>query len=621
MGTSRLIAVMDSRTFGIRVALALGFLVTLAAAQTAQPTDQPSVSVLQGQLFGTAEPFQESQFINVDKTVNVFRGIPFAEPPVGERRFRPPVAKEPWGEPYNATYFRPACIQDPSFLFGLTMDEDCLYLNIFAPSSPVPGGAAVMVWIHGGGFSVGSGASANYNGNPLVALGDVIVVTINYRLNLFGFLTTGDDALPGNLGLMDQLMALQWIKENIAAFGGNSDQITIFGESAGSASVNFHLLSQLAEGLFNQAIMQSGTAFSPWGFSDDRDFLRQQAYKLGEHFRCSAPDSYALMNCLRDQSALDLFNRSNPLTFRSAVVVDGTFLTDTQHNLYSARKFNHAKILQGSNKDESTFIILTNPLFADNFASPNPPFVSREAFDQILLESLSLYNTDQLADAIRMQYIDWSVADYSNTDYFRTFVDSMTDFNFACGHDLVARAHSHAGDDVYLYQMTHAPSVSLYNWGTGGVGPGWLGASHAEDLTFMFGVPFMPWFKATEPSLTDEEMELSVKFMEFWTNFAKTGSPGLKTPGSQPESDGDYWPRFTVPELEYKVLSLNLTTGRALKADDCHFWNTYVVQLRTMLGELEVAEREWRQSFYSWKYNDLADWRDEFAKYKAVTMN
>ena len=122
-----------------------------------------------------------------------------------------------------------------------------------------------------------------------------------------------------------------------------------------------------------------------------------------------------------------------------------------------------------------------------------------------------------------MQYIDWSVADYNNTDYFRALVDSMTDFNFACGHDPVARAHSQAGDDVYLYQMTHAPSVSLYNWGTGGVGPGWLGASHAEDLTFMFGVPFMPWFKATEPSLTDEEMELSVKFMEFWTNFAKTG--------------------------------------------------------------------------------------------------
>ena len=130
-------AAMGSRCLAVRFALALGVLVALASAQTAQPTDQPSVSVPQGQVFGVAEPFQEAQFINVDKTVHVFRGIPFAEPPVGERRFRPPVAKEPWGEPYNATYFRPACIQDPSFLFGLTMDEDCLYLNIFAPSSPV----------------------------------------------------------------------------------------------------------------------------------------------------------------------------------------------------------------------------------------------------------------------------------------------------------------------------------------------------------------------------------------------------------------------------------------------------------------------------------------------------
>merc|ERR1711962_100788 len=266
MGTSRLIAVMDSRTFGIRVALALGFLVTLAAAQMAQPTDQPSVSVLQGQLFGTAEPFQESQFINVDKTVNVFRGIPFAEPPVGERRFRPPVAKEPWGEPYNATYFRPACIQDPSELYGLTMNEDCLYLNIYAPATPVAGGAAVMVWIHGGNFATGSGALGGYFGNPLVSVGDVILVTINYRLNLFGFLTTGDDALPGNLGLMDQLQALRWVKQNIAAFGGNSNRITIAGSSSGSASVNFMLLSQLSKGMFNQAIMQSGCPFTPFFF-------------------------------------------------------------------------------------------------------------------------------------------------------------------------------------------------------------------------------------------------------------------------------------------------------------------------------------------------------------------
>ena len=122
-----------------------------------------------------------------------------------------------------------------------------------------------------------------------------------------------------------------------------------------------------------------------------------------------------------------------------------------------------------------------------------------------------------------MQYIDWSVAEYNNTDYFRAFVDCMTDFNYACGHDQAARAHFHAGDDVYLYQMTHVPSVSFFSWSTGGAGPGWLGASHAEDIMFVFGVPFTPWIRTILSNLPDEEMELSVKFMEFWTNFAKTG--------------------------------------------------------------------------------------------------
>merc|ERR1712180_553682 len=143
-----------------------------------------------------------------------------------------------------------------------------------------------MVWIHGGGVVAGSAVQTDYNGIPLAALGDVIVVTINYRLNVFGFLTTGDEALPGNLGLMDQIKALEWIKENIGAFGGDSNRITIFGESAGSASVNFHMISPRSRGLFNRAVLQSGTAFTPGAFMDDRDILRNQAFGIGERLGC-----------------------------------------------------------------------------------------------------------------------------------------------------------------------------------------------------------------------------------------------------------------------------------------------------------------------------------------------
>jgi len=167
--------------------------------------------------------------------------------------------------------------------------------------------------------------------------------------------------------------------------------------------------------------------------------------------------------------------------------------------------------------------------------------------------------------------------------------------------------------------MTHAPSVSVYSYG--GRGPGWLGATHGEELMFVFGYPFIPEVAAVRNELKDEEKALSVKFMEFWTNFAKTGNPGHQTPGSLPETERDFWPVFSIPELEHKDLSLNLTTGRALKANECHFWNNYVIQLATMLSDLEVTERQWRQAFSTWKNVDMSDWRKHFNQFKSNDLN
>jgi carboxylesterase type B len=555
---------------------------------------------------------EETHFLNANKTINVFKGIPFAEPPVGPLRFSPPVAKEPWNGAYNATYYRDACVQDPTQeVTNGSVSEDCLHLNIFAPKPAMPGGAAVMVWIHGGGFVIGSGLS--YYPSPLVAAGDVIVVTINYRLNAFGFLSTGDAASPGNVGMMDQVLALEWIKENIGAFGGDNNNITIFGESAGSASVNFHLLSERSKGLFNRAMMQSGTMLSPWAFTNDRDFTRKQAFDIGEKLGCSTSDSQALMDCMRDKDASDLLAASNPSLNRFVTVVDGTFLVDTPMNLYATGRYNHADLLLGSTRDEGTSILLGYPQFQDYVTSEEPPTLSRELFDE-LLSSWSIIgpNSQQLQDAIRMQYVDWSHADYDDHDYFRSYVEFTTDYYFACGNDQVARTHFQAGDRVFLYQMTHVPSVSIY--ALYGGGPGWLGSTHAEDISFVFGLPFI------FPSFSDDDRVLSAEVMTFWTTFAKTGMPSSATPSSSPESQREFWPRFTVPELEYKELSLNLTTSRALKSDQCYFWNNYVPQLQTMLADMDAAEREWREAFSTWKYTDLADWRKEFSEYKQINM-
>jgi carboxylesterase type B len=418
---------------------------------------------------------------------------------------------------------------------------------------------------------------------------------------------------------MDQVKALEWIKENIGAFGGDSNRITIFGESAGSASVNFHLISQHSKGLFNRAILQSGTVFSPWAFSDDRRMLRNQAFDLGRKVGCSSSDSEALVQCLRDKDAVALYGEIDTLTFRSPPVVDGNVLEDTPANLYATGQYNHADLLLGTTRDEGTLFLPFTPGFESFLTSAAPPTISKEVFEAIVTGELSTFlrgNNEQLLNAILMRYTDWSQADYDTYDYFRSYVDFETDFSFACGTDQVARTHSQGGDNVFLYQMTHVPSVSILGF-LFNVNIQWLGSGHGEDLSFVFGTPFIPELAEAFSAFTDEERMLSVEFMKFWTNFAKTGQPGMRTSSSR----RDFWPRFTVPELEYKELSLNLTTSRALKSDYCYFWNTYVPQLRTMLADLEVAEREWRQAFSTWKYTDLADWRKEFSEYKAINMN
>ncbi|XP_070552104.1 carboxylesterase 1E-like [Ptychodera flava] len=210
--------------------------------------DDPVVEVSSGRVAGTTVEFTHPD-VAIQRTVNIFRGIPYAEPPVGELRFQPPQSKTPWEGVYNATEFRPTCIQPVNNLLPESepQSEDCLFLNVYAPqtqSESLP----VMVWIHGGAFLVGSGSL--YDSLPLSAIGNVIVVTINYRMGALGFFLTGDEHVTGNYALLDQIAALQWVQDNIAAFGGDANSVTIFGESAWAMSVDLLLFSPLSEGLF-----------------------------------------------------------------------------------------------------------------------------------------------------------------------------------------------------------------------------------------------------------------------------------------------------------------------------------------------------------------------------------
>ncbi|NXY84530.1 SASB hydrolase, partial [Alcedo cyanopectus] len=206
-----------------------------------------------------------------ERTVNVFLGIPFAKPPVGPLRFSEPQPPEPWKGVRDATSYPPMCLQDKvqgQFISDLTdnrkekvllqVSEDCLYLNVYTPSSTENEKLPVFVWIHGGGLVLG--AASSYDGSALAAFDNVVVVTIQYRLGIVGYFSTGDKHARGNWGYLDQVAALQWIQENIIHFGGDPLSVTIAGESAGGVSVSALVLSPLAKGLFHKAISESGTA-------------------------------------------------------------------------------------------------------------------------------------------------------------------------------------------------------------------------------------------------------------------------------------------------------------------------------------------------------------------------
>ncbi|XP_071477534.1 acetylcholinesterase-like [Diadema antillarum] len=595
------------------------FVLVLAVVTALEVVDaqNPRVTVNEGILVGKTVSFSEDTFINKTRDVDVFLGVPYAEPP---ERFDPPLPKASWTGERNATEFSAACVQDPYEGLYPVLSEDCLYLNIYASSERQPG-TPVMVWIHGGGFSGGTAMAYDYYGVPLVTVGDVIVVAINYRLGIFAQFSTEDDVAPGNYGMLDQVAALEWIYDNIEAFGGNKDDITIFGESAGSASVSFHLLSKLSRGFFNKAILQSGTAFSTWAFKHDPEREMRLSRELGVAFGCDTSTSEVLVACLKLQDADELRMKANEVyNFGGLcpVTLDGTFLEDTPTNLYEMGDFAKIPLLAGFNKDEGTLVPFS--FLPDYMGSPIPPVINRTAFDYLVNYFRSYgFNDDILGDSINQEYIDWTIADDPDADYFPSLVDLGTDIDFAAPTDYVIREHVTAGGTVYKYYMTHEPTKSILQYGEIYPSTPWLGAGHAEDLTFVFGMPFIDeLYNIKAHNMTAEENALSVKFMEFWTNFAKSGDPSRPSE-DVPRGDGeDFWPLYTIPELSHKEMSLELGVGRAARASGCHFWNQYMPSLISFTSDIDQDETEWRESYDDWK-DDMVEWQRAFEDYKDGT--
>ncbi|XP_073975888.1 esterase FE4-like [Rhodnius prolixus] len=229
-----------------------------------------------------------------------FSGIPYAKPPVGNLRFQDPQPPEPWEGVREAQFFGNMCLQSLHHVQIVTSavvgSEDCLYLSVYTHSLKSETLNPVLVYIHGGGYEYGSG---EFEGRPGYFMDyDIVLVTLNYRLGLMGFLSMEDEVLPGNMGLKDQNMALKWIQRNIKNFGGDPKKVTIMGESAGAASVHFHMISPMSKGLIHGGISQSGSALSPWGFLKP-GVARARAIKIAKSMKCPVDSTKAMVDCLK----------------------------------------------------------------------------------------------------------------------------------------------------------------------------------------------------------------------------------------------------------------------------------------------------------------------------------
>lgn len=472
--------------------------------------------------------------------VTSFLGIPYAKAPIGNLRFQLPQAIF-WNETREATSPSPVCMQDVSKspLPGLKLSEDCLYLNVYVPGnmSYRNTNRSVMVWIHGGGFK--SGYADKYSMESLASRGDVIVVTLNYRLNIFGFLSSGDSTLPGNAGLHDQVMALKWVKANIYPFGGDPEKITIFGQSTGGVSIYILLASpKLTEGLFSQAIMQSAMI---WPYTDAKDGFKTVANLTScPHVHYQGHDhAYATLmqiECIKNKTQQELLAiATNEKELKFGPVIDNVFLKSAIPDQLAAKKsgvpcligLNNHELVLGVNESIQNLSMLEN-----------------------YLASLGHYSFSPMA-------VQLMLSKYLTSDLKRTYMDAFNSRMLAFIQN-VAMLLSKT-QEVFMYYFIHHPSFSKGKY---------VGARHSDELPFLFGDIF------NMSSATPDEKTLSKDIIAIWTSFARDGVPQLP--------NGVKWPPYEKTNRTYVELNVNMTADNVkqrLRESDRIFWNELIPKL------------------------------------------
>jgi para-nitrobenzyl esterase len=470
------------------------------------------------------------------KDVHVYKGIPFAAPPVGNLRWKPPQPVKRWDGVRVCTDFGPACPQPKVAIFGAARtNEDCLYLNVWAPAKHAGERLPVMVWIHGGAYVIGSGS---IDGEALARQG-VVVVTINYRLGAFGFLAhpllskESEKGVSGNYGLLDQIAALQWVKLNIAAFGGDPNCVTIFGESAGAGSVCHLLVSPLAKGLFQRALAQSGSARGPSRHIRERWNGLRSMHALGEEIAktlgCEGNEALAALRAKKPDELLRAAKPSDELFgFVFGPIVDGWVIPDEPLVLFDQGKACDVPFLTGTNADEAAMFTVTVP-------------AKSVADYQLGLKKLFPDDAER-ERAFRL------FPAKKDKDVRAALNRAVTLSVFVASARADARAMSRGNSKAYLYRFTRVhPWARLLN----------LGALHGSEIPYVFGN--IPEKLGYQP----KDRELSNTMTACWVRFAKTGDPN---------GDGvPKWPAYGLQTDKYLEFGDGVQTGEEFEKAACDF--------------------------------------------------
>ena len=464
--------------------------IAIAALSSISMAATPAVKVEQGMLQGT-----------IEDGLTVYRGIPFAAPPVGDLRWRPPQPAAKWEGVRSADKFAPQCVQrafgpPPKGEEPPATSEDCLYLNVWTPAKKATDRVPVLVWIYGGGFNGGATSVPTYSGEKLARRG-VLLVSIAYRVGPIGFLAhpglsaESPQHVSGNYGLLDMIAALQWIQKNIAAFGGDTNKVTIFGESAGGIAVSMLSASPLAHGLFQGAISQSGGSFGPasvGGGPGENMTPLVNAEHNGEELAKSLGASS--ISDLRNLPAEKILPATRGLAWP---IIDGWAIPDDQYKLYAAKRFNDTPILVGYNSDEG--------------ASFSPPHTPKEYVDNVHKRF------GKFADSLIKVY------PVGETTVPKTARDLMRDAAFGWHTWTWARMQSQLGKSkAYFYLFDQHPDYPADSPQAG------YGAPHGRDVAYVF--EHFTGDNGQKPTAADET--ISEAMATYWTNFAKYGNPNGK---------------------------------------------------------------------------------------------